>query len=171
MERPIRLSPSGPFIRDSVSDVPVQTGTGSTGIVWRAQGTSGSTTDVSTPAALTAIPGLEREVNMVPGLRYDVHASLTLLASASTSQNVTVSIEGSTDGGSTWTVTGIQRSDNIRLGNGGGQIEAGEVEFDRSAATETIDRIRCRIWAQEVATVPTVSQDDNCFLRVEQFAG
>lgn len=72
-----RVSPSGPFIRDGVSNGPLPVGDGSTGRIWRAQGATPGAAPV-TIASLTAgvIPDLNVAWSIPVGFHYDVKAKL-----------------------------------------------------------------------------------------------
>lgn len=67
---PLRLSPSGPIVADSMGK-PLMMGTGSTGRIYRAQGTQGQT--IPCFPGDTVVPGLgDVPVNILPGYNYDV---------------------------------------------------------------------------------------------------
>ncbi|UCC72331.1 MAG: hypothetical protein JSV86_18485 [Gemmatimonadota bacterium] len=167
MTQRMRLSPSGPFLNDSTSGAPLPVGPGTPGRIWRAQGVQGSTTDVS--AGIASINGLEMEVEMLAGLRYDVHCSLQMVGSGTTSQEVTVAIEASTDGGGSWQDLGLTRETSVHVGTAGGAAVFGESALQRAAGSDTIDRVRVR--AEGPAAPSPFTQDGNSFLRIEEYTG
>lgn len=168
MQKAIRLSPSGPYLaKDGTSGLPLPQGDGTPGLIWRAQGTQGVQDDINTPGALVAISGLEMAVEMLAGYRYDVQCDLSVFGSNSTSQLLTVAIEASTDGGSTWQDLGLTRETRVHVGTGGGQAHFGESRKYHAVGQPTIDRVRVRAWG--TATTSAEVYAGNSFLRVEQY--
>jgi len=158
----LRLSPSGLFIGDASSGAPLPIGPGSIGLVFRAQGDQGATPTVD--AGLTAIPGLDDvAVDMPPGYHYDVQAEL-MVQGGNTSALMTCQIETSTDGGSTWGAS-VCRNDDWRHAQDGGSIRGGEIDVDRTAASDTINRVRVR--AHGISGMQVIA--DCSFLRIEQY--
>lgn len=75
--RKIRLSPSGPFITDDESGAALQEGAGSTGLIWRIQGTDpGASLVAFATGAMTALPELTAAWAMPAGYHYDIQARL-----------------------------------------------------------------------------------------------
>lgn len=91
----LRLSPSGPFVTDAVSDVDLQTGPGSTGLIWRAQGASDAVQTAFATDVLTPIIGLNMTAWALPaGYHYDIQARLWIQnLPASTTARLDVAIE------------------------------------------------------------------------------
>lgn len=72
----LRLSPSGPFVTDAVTDVDLQTGPGSTGLIWRAQGASDAVLTAFNTDTLTPVTGLATAWVLPAGYHYDFQARL-----------------------------------------------------------------------------------------------
>lgn len=167
---PVRLSPSGPFIRDAVSDAPLLFGPGTIGIVLRAQGTSGA------PQAITAGPTPVTGLTNVPctlpgGYHYDLKVTGKLDCGASPQPNETVRclVEYSTDAGLTWAP--LPGRHNMQLACGPGTtIEWEEIDVDRTTAPNnaTITNLRVN-FADDGSQNNLTVQPGQCVLRVEQY--
>ncbi len=104
---PHRLPPSGAEILDAVSQLPLRMGHGSPGLIWRGQYPSGGAgTDIGAQFATpVVIPGLGGAWALSAGHWYDLEFSISVEAGAGvTVNNIVVVLEGSVDGGVTWTV-------------------------------------------------------------------
>lgn len=160
-DRKLRLSPSGPFIRDVVSGAPLEVGPGSLGIVLRAQGNTG-VADVLSAVSATQITGLDLEgaVNLPPGYHYDFSSGFTI---EGTTGEIAVVYEY-TDDGVTW--TNVARQTTQLVCPEGSYLTAREINVDRTAAVAAITGIRLRIQA---VTGTLSCQAGNSWVRVEQY--
>lgn len=167
---PIRLSPSGAFIRDATSGAPLPLGPGSIGIVLRAQGTSGSTEPVSSTAPV-AITGLDNVVcNLPGGYHYDVKAILVMRAPAvvDASEPLQVQVQYSEDDGATWQMFLGARCNAGLLQNGLGPVVVEEIDVDRTGTTAAITNMR--VVPNNVGGTGVLEiQPGLCTLRVEQY--
>jgi len=105
-----RLSGSGRFIRDATSDMSLPIGSGSPGLIWRGQYTSGAPVDIggTAGAAQVVLPGMGGAWDLPPGYRYDVTVGLILLGETVAAPpfyhqgDLIVVVSGSSDGGLTY---------------------------------------------------------------------
>jgi len=169
---PIRLSPSGPFIRDAVSGAPLPLGPGSIGIVLRAQGTSGSGEAISSTAP-TPIIGLDNiPCNLPGGYHYDVKAIivLDLPAVPGASEPLVVDIEYSDDNGGTWQTFPGARCNALTVAPQAGPAVVEEIDVDRTASPNntTITNLRV-VPSNPGGTGILRTQAGLCTLRVEQY--
>ena len=173
---PIRLSPSGPFIRDPDSDAPLTVGPGSTGIIIRAQGTSGTTVPAPSGGE-AALPGLANiPVNMPKGFHYDISVRLAISAPTSEATDAdTLSgvVEYSDDNGANWQrfpLAGSPSTIPRMYGNGytkgSGTYEFEEIDVDCTGFANDITNLRVAVSSDTGAIVvnPGLS-----VLRVEQY--
>jgi len=173
---PIRLSPSGPFLRDPDSSAPLLFGPGSTGIIIRAQGTSGSAQAISSTAA-TLIDGLDAiPVNMPKGYHYDVSARLVFSAPIGVDDpgvDAGAVVEYSTDGvtynlfTTAGSPSGVPRMYALARVRGSNAIEYQEIDIDLTAAAADITHLRVSGVAPGVSTLEL--EPGLCTLRVEQY--
>ena len=170
---PVRLSPSGPFIRDADSGAPLPIGPGSIGVVLRAQGTSGTAVTVSS-SALTPVTGLESipTLGRMPrGYHYDVKAIITVLESLvpAAAEPLVAWIEYSEDNGGTWSRFADARCNAPTYTNGAGAVVVEEIDVDRTGATALdVTHLRLQLLNTGGTGVVTV-QPGLCTLRVEQY--
>jgi len=172
---PVRLSPSGPFIRDANSGAPLPIGPGSIGIVLRAQGVGSTAASLSSTAQtsicteLDSIPVLGR---MPPGFHYDVKAVLSVQAplAPTPAEPLRAYVEYSEDNGLNWQVFAGARLNTVVNTNGASSIIFEEIDVDRSAAG-TLDITHLRLQANSPSgTGGNVSiQPNQTTLRVEQY--
>ena len=176
---PIRLSPSGPFIRDPDSGGNLEIGPGSTGIIIRAQGTSG--TPITAPSGGAAnILGLANvPVHMPKGFHYDIKAILEIIGpDLETTPNDTFEarVEYSDDNGGSWqefpsagSPSGVPRMYGVAETKGAGTLVFEEIDVDCTDPTEfpnDITNLRLQVTSASGAIVV------NCGLttiRVEQY--
>ena len=177
---PIRLSPSGPFIRDAESGAPLPLGPGSIGIVIRAQGDSGVLGSLASGSPGTIVTGLENvPVSMPQGYLYDVKAIIMCKAPTALPVNAgtfNALIEYSTDGGTTWQafVPGDSAGPNLYprcnlpgLTAGQAALVFEEIAIDwRAAARDEITNLRLRVYT---ALSGAAIECGLCTLRVEQY--
>ena len=171
---PIRLSPSGPFIRDGVSNAPLLLGPGSLGIVLRAQGTSGAEEAVSsgTPTPVTGLSNIP--CNLPVGYHYDMQVRLATNVTnppgtPGPTEPVQAGLELSNDNGVTWTAMPPASRTNMVLSvDRGGMVTFEEVNVDLTAATLPITNIRVRPSNPGGTGIVTV-QPGQCVVRVEQY--
>jgi hypothetical protein len=98
----IRLSSSGSFLEDAVTNLPAQVGSGTPGLVYRA------ISSLQAPLAIGSsspqlVGGLAQAWSMPAGYRYDIQYFATIVdAAAGAVGDLRLYVEGSSDGGSSW---------------------------------------------------------------------
>jgi hypothetical protein len=101
----MRLPPSGPFIRNPTSNVPINYGPGATGLIIRAQGTSGTAVQAASGGDVGVTGLYNVPVNMPKGHLYDVAVgvAVTLPAgNADVGDALQATLWYSDDNGGTW---------------------------------------------------------------------
>ena len=156
--RAIRLSPSGPFITGTGA-VPLLTGPGATGIIYRANGSNVTGPNISTA---TTIPGLDSLAwNLPSGYHYDFELYVEVVGSAGI---VTAELLGHQvgDPATTWTTINTQRIQHAVCAGGADAFCVNEVDY---APTAQIDRIRVQLTGPSGSACECV----NCSLRVASY--
>lgn len=150
--RPIRLSPSGPFI----GNPPAMLGPSNAGIVFRANGANVTGPGLSTT---TAIPGLSSLAWSLPsGYLYDIEVDGEV--AGATAGVVTCAVEVSSDGGLSWVTANPLRMNYAIAGNACFRVH--EVAF---APTAAVNLVRVTALADQGQTAPCV----NWALRIGQY--
>ena len=178
---PVRLATHGPFVNDYASRKPLLLGPGSTGLIVRAQGISGSTQAIGTTSALaTIVAGLGNiAVSLPSGYLYDIKCALYFDA-PNTATDVGFAtyfaVQFSDDSGVTWQLFplsiapgGLPRINDPVVCQGHDVIELEEIGIDRRVATlATITNLRVLVWSPGGGGTMTV-QSEHCRLRVEMY--
>ena len=158
-----RLSPSGRFVRDVTSGMYLPIGSGTPGLIWRGQLTTSPTNIGGTAGdAHVNLPGQGGAWELPAGYRYDIQAFVTCRGkTGSTTGNLYLDVEGSEDGGSTWTRTLLS-----------GYLPATFLESDESAcfsfgwpavswSTVNVTNVRTRALRIGVAATDTMMVHDS----------
>jgi hypothetical protein len=182
----IRLSPSGPFITDGSSGSALQSGNGSTGLIWRKQGPDPAAVLVSfNTAALTEVAGLTialAAADAIPaGYHYDMQVNLwcDTNAAARAYGDLHLSLEIEEDGNpGVWVAVQNNTGDVLYSYDQGTAEEVagtwcvhfGNVDVDRTAAAHGITGVRVRAYAAVggASGTPTYSSQLSN-VRVEQY--
>jgi len=169
---PLRLPPSGALILDALSQQALMAGEGTPGLVWRGQysGNPAVGTDIGAQYATpVAIPGLGGAWLLRGGYVYDVQFELSIASGVgATVNNLVVVVEGSHDGGVTWTegMLGLTWPATSLLAAEAGTFPNGALRF-RLAVGPDITAVRLRAGASGNAGDRVVYGG---YLRIEQFA-
>lgn len=176
----LRISPSGPFVKDGVSNSAIYVGTGSTGLIWRAQGqTPGAAAlAIGTLDAPGILPDLQTTWAIPRGYHYDVKAKYKVSSGAPNTVGVFyVDIEANITG-TGWTSIinytvaplpfSVEQHDVTEGGNDESYCYTVEnVDWDLTAAGGAITGVRALI-TEDPALGMTVLQQQ-CNLRIEQY--
>jgi hypothetical protein len=172
----IRLSPSGPRITDPDSGGPLTFGPGSTGIIIRAQGTSG--TSIPAPSGgEAAVTGLDNvPVYMPKGFHYDIqcHTSFTAPAGEDTDNDgMRIVVEYSDDNGGSWqrfplagSPSTVPRMYGTLQTKGGNCQIAQEIDVDCTGFASDITNLRVKVSSDSGAVYVAPG---HTVLRVEQY--
>ena len=165
----LRVSPSGPFIKDATSGTPLTVGPGTPGLVFRTQG---GTTAIDTAAGGTLLDsrtaygnGYFPAFSLPPGFLYDVEAGYM----CSVAGIYTTELEYSTDEGANWNQMRMT-ADNvifpIQTAVTADAVRVQSMKFDARALVVTAGPgIRIRLTADG----PDPSNAYNCWLRATQY--
>lgn len=158
----VRLAPSGPFITDVDSGAPLEEGGGSTGLIWRGQG-SGDAQDLDlvTPTDVDGLDDLDW--TLPPGYHYDVRLDVQL--NGTTGGQLIANVQFSEDDGDTWSAGSIVRDADFEVPRFGSPSFA-EVDFNRTAdGTAAINRVRVQLLGTSgMQVLPNATR-----LRIEQY--
>lgn len=163
----IRLSPSGPYIQDSVSGGELEVGPGSPGLMWRAQGTTVTAQGLAPNPAFADIGGLVGLAWTLPqGFHYDVELNLEMDTTVP-GDAVEALVQVSEDAGATWlpgALLSVTRTAATTI-DGADMIHFQEVDFDRTGAAAPINMVRVQIAGTATASV----FGRNSALRITQY--